>query len=161
MKTSSSASTYNRELPIPIKSSINTNEYSEFRGLHIPKFNKDSASMNIPYTKFVLDHSELARIRVTDDLGAIKPQSNVNKHVRIRESKKVITHLPVVNRNRNIAADDFNERQVDRTDWKVVLKELDEFDNTRRQVTGRNANDDYEELLVDKRPKRKPRPIEE
>jgi len=73
---------------------VNTDEYSEFRGLHIPLFNKDSAAMDIPYTRFVLTNSSLARNRVTEDVSSIFPQSNLVKHTRIRENPKIVSHLP-------------------------------------------------------------------
>lgn len=75
---------------------VRTEEYSEFRGLHIPILNKDSASMNIPYTKFVLDHSELARNRVAQEYWAKGGLEELDRHTNIRTAKKVKSHLPSV-----------------------------------------------------------------
>jgi len=72
---------------------VNTDEHSDFLGLHIPRFNKDTASINIPYTRFILGKSNLARNRVNTDFSQAE---GVDKHLKIRENKKIVSHLPRV-----------------------------------------------------------------
>ena len=73
---------------------VRTEEYSEFKGLHVPILNKDSASMNVPYTRFVLSNSELARERLANEYCSKGSISELDRHCGIRTARKIQSHLP-------------------------------------------------------------------
>ena len=80
---------------------VNPEDYTEYRGLHVPSFNKDVAAVKVPYTQFVMEHSQLARQRVDSDRKAASVMRDAEKVKDIRLNKKIKSHLPLVKPPKN------------------------------------------------------------